>query len=44
MSFITNDDIIYIKHNIKRSVFKLIKRACDVKKKLKKHTHNIVYI
>ena len=39
-----NNDITYIKHNIKRSVFKFMKKMCDVKKELKKCAHNTVYI
>ena len=44
MSFITNNDIMYIKYNIRRSVFKLIKKACDIKKEVKECMCNTVYL
>ena len=44
MFFIMNDDITYIKCDIKRSVFKLIKKACDIKEKMREYIYNIVYL
>ena len=44
MFFIMNNDIIYIKHNIKKSVFKFMKRVCDVEEKVREHTHNTAYL
>ena len=39
-----NDDIMDIKCNIKRFVFKFIKKACDIEEEMRKHTHNTVYL
>ena len=39
-----NDSIMYIKCSIKRFVFKFIKKAYNVKKKVRKYMHNIIYL
>ena len=44
VSFIINDDIMYIKCDIKKSVFKFMKRTYDVKEEVKKCVCNTVYL
>ena len=39
-----NDDIMYIKHSIKKSVSKLTKKAYNIKEEIRKYIHNTVYL